>query len=362
MAGFSSGTYSRSYDWTDDAAADVKIRADRMDEEMDAIATALSLCLLKDGTQTVTANIPMNSNKITGLGAPTASTDAATKGYVDDNITTFVNQTVRVATTANITIATALNDADTLDGITLADNDLVLVKDQTDASQNGIYVVSSSPARSTSYDTWTEVINLIVDVEEGTSNANTSWRSTVNAGGTIDSTDLTFASFGTNLTTPVSVANGGTAASTASAARTNLGIDTTFLALAGGTMTGETIFADQLVTRPFFKDVAETINALGSIGGGAQDIDLTLGNVVSGTVDTSTTTFTFSNPPATGRCGAFTLILTNGGSQTVNWPASVDWASGTAPTLTTAGVDILTFFTLDGGTIYYGFVAGLDMQ
>ena len=107
---------------------------------------------------------------------------------------------------------------------------------------------------------------------------------------------------------------------------------------------------------------SENVNAIGSTGGGTQDIDLHLDNVVSATVDTSANTFTFSNPPASGKSGSFTLILTNGGSQTVNWPASVDWAGGTAPTLTTAGVDVLTFTTIDGGTTWYGFAAGLDMQ
>ena len=107
---------------------------------------------------------------------------------------------------------------------------------------------------------------------------------------------------------------------------------------------------------------SEDVNAIGSTGGGTQDIDLTLGNVVTATVDTSANTFTFSNPPASGKAGSFTLILTNGGSQTVNFPASVDWAGGTAPTLTTSGVDVLTFTTVDGGTIWYGFLAGADLK
>ena len=119
--------------------------------------------------------------------------------------------------------------------------------------------------------------------------------------------------------------------------------------------------ADYVVQRPNFKDYAETHQAIGSIGGGTQDIDLTSGNVVRGTVDTGTTTFTFSNPRASANSGSFTLILTNGGSQTVNWPGSVDWAAATAPTLTTSGVDVLTFTTIDGGTIWYGFAAGLAM-
>ena len=118
---------------------------------------------------------------------------------------------------------------------------------------------------------------------------------------------------------------------------------------------------DNIVQRPVMKDYGETVNAIGAIGGGTQDIDLTLGNVVTGTVDTSETTFTFSNPPTTGTAGSFTLILTNGGSQTVNWPAAVDWAGSTAPTLTTSGIDVITFTTIDAGTIWYGFAAGLDM-
>jgi len=124
----------------------------------------------------------------------------------------------------------------------------------------------------------------------------------------------------------------------------------------------EVAFADQVASRPEMKDYAETVNAIGGTGGGTQDFDIALGNVHTATVDTSTNTFTFSNPSATGKSCSFTLILTNGGSQTVNWPAAVDWAGGTAPTLTTAGIDILTFMTIDAGTIWYGFLAGADMK
>lgn len=102
------------------------------------------------------------------------------------------------------------------------------------------------------------------------------------------------------------------------------------------------------------------VNNIGSIGGGTQSIDLDLGNIVIATVDTSATTFTFDNPIATVHF--FTLILTNGESQTVNWPASVDWASGVKPTLTAAGVDILVFMTVDGGTTWHGMISSLDSK
>jgi hypothetical protein len=127
------------------------------------------------------------------------------------------------------------------------------------------------------------------------------------------------------------------------------------------TLGGSIACADEVISRPRFTDYAETLNALGDTGGGTDAIDLTAGNVVSATVSTGTQTFTFTNPPATGKAGSFTLFLTNGGSQTVNWPASVDWAGGSAPSLTSSGVDVLTFTTLDAGTIWYGFAAGLDM-
>lgn len=121
-------------------------------------------------------------------------------------------------------------------------------------------------------------------------------------------------------------------------------------------------WVDKEHRRPKLKDYSETLVAHGNTGGGTEDFDLSAGNVHSATVNSSANTFTFSNPPASGTAGSLTLILTNGGSQTVNWPASVDWAGGSAPTLTSSGVDILTFLTTNGGTTWYGFAAGLDMS
>ena len=120
-------------------------------------------------------------------------------------------------------------------------------------------------------------------------------------------------------------------------------------------------FQDEQAIRPDFKDYAETVSVLGDLGGGTDAIDLSAGNVVTATVSTGAQTFTFTNPSTSGKSCSFTLILTNGGSQTVNWPGSVDWAGGSAPTLTSSGIDVLTFFTVDGGTIWYGFPAGLEM-
>jgi hypothetical protein len=139
------------------------------------------------------------------------------------------------------------------------------------------------------------------------------------------------------------------------------GVVGTAAILGANTFTGTQNFADNTAQRLNLLDYAEVTNAIGSTGGGTQDIDLTLGNSVTATVDTSANTFTFSNPTASDELCGFTLLLTNGGSQTVTWPASVDWPAATAPSLTASGTDVLVFITCDGGTTWYGFVAGLAL-
>ena len=137
------------------------------------------------------------------------------------------------------------------------------------------------------------------------------------------------------------------------------GVVGTAAILGANTFTGTQNLADNTLQRANLLDYAEVTNAIGSTGGGTQDIDLTLGNYVTATVDTSANTFTFSNPTASDEGCGFTLVLTNGSSQTVYWPASVDWPAATAPILTAAGVDKLVFETSDGGTTWLGNLAGL---
>ena len=122
------------------------------------------------------------------------------------------------------------------------------------------------------------------------------------------------------------------------------------------TLGGGIACADEVIGRPRFTDYAETKVAMS-----ANAVDLSLGNVQTYTLS-GNQTLTFTNPPATGNAGSFTLIVTNGGSATLTWPTSVDWAGGDAPSLTSSGIDILTFMTIDGGTIWYGFAAGTDMK
>ena len=107
-------------------------------------------------------------------------------------------------------------------------------------------------------------------------------------------------------------------------------------------------FADNVLQRPVLKDYGEVKIAMS-----AHDVDLELGNVFTYTLSGGQTV-TFTNPPASGTAGSFTMIITNGGSATLTWPSSVDWPAATAPTLTASGVDVLFFTTIDGGTTWYG--------
>jgi hypothetical protein len=101
-------------------------------------------------------------------------------------------ESVRVATTANITIATALNNGDSLDGVTLATDDRVLVKDQSTGSQNGIYIVGVTPVRDYDLSTDDPSFGFLVYVRQGTTNASTTWENTNTSTPTIDTTALTF--------------------------------------------------------------------------------------------------------------------------------------------------------------------------
>lgn len=109
-------------------------------------------------------------------------------------------------------------------------------------------------------------------------------------------------------------------------------------------------------TTPTFTAIREVQVAVA-----ASNIDLSLGNYFTRTIS-GTTTFTVSNVASSGSVSSFILQLTNGGSATVNWFSGVDWAGGTAPTLTASGVDVLGFYTVDGGTNWYSFVLGKDMK
>ena len=144
-----------------------------------------------------TGSVSLNSQTITNLSDPVNTQDAATKGFVEATSQGLdVKDSCVAATTANITISTALNNGDTLDGVTLSTNDRVLVKDQSTSSQNGIYVVGSSPARAADLATGADAAGFFTFVEQGTVNADNGFVCTSNKGSAVVGTNnLTIAQF-----------------------------------------------------------------------------------------------------------------------------------------------------------------------
>ena len=211
--------------------------------------------------------VSLNSQKITNLADPTADADAANKGYVDGVAQGLdIKESCQAATTANITISTALNNGDTLDGVTLSTNDRVLVKNQNTASENGIYIVGSSPARADDLAAGADASGAFTFVESGTVNADNAFVCSSDKGSAVVGTNnLTFVQFSgagqgvasdglsksgntlsvdlksngglviesseiavdlaaSSITGTLAISDGGTGATSASAARTALGL------------------------------------------------------------------------------------------------------------------------------------------
>jgi hypothetical protein len=164
------------------------------DSSVSLATTAFVRGLRQDQFLAPTADVSWGSRKITTLLDPTSPQDAATKNYVDNLVQGLApKDSVRLASTANIA---TLSGALTIDGVLSVVGDRVLVKDQTAQAANGIYVVAAGAwARSADANTWTELVSAFTFVSEGTVNANNGYTCTVNAGGTLGTTAVTWVQF-----------------------------------------------------------------------------------------------------------------------------------------------------------------------
>jgi len=139
-----------------------------------------------------------NSAKIINVPTPTAAGDVANKSYVD-NLVEGLNwkANVRVASTGNVNISTA---PAAVDGVTLSNDDRVLLKNQSTGAENGVYIFNGSGSamtRSGDVSTAAELVNAVVTVSEGTTNADTTWRQdTINI--TLGTTSISWVSFGSS--------------------------------------------------------------------------------------------------------------------------------------------------------------------
>lgn len=245
--------------------------------------------------------IDLQSQRAINGADPSSATDLVTKQYAD-NLARGAKwkDPVRVASTANITVASALTNGSSIDGVTVATGDRVLLKNQSSAAENGIYVVVASGAasRSPDADSAGELApGTAVYVTEGTANGDKAFTITSDAAITLGSTSITWGQFGggTTYTASLGVQLSGTDF------RANLGT--------GLTLSGNQIIPDStVVTRKYAANIGDgsttAIAVTHSLG--TRDITVsvhdasTFEEIECDVVKTSTSvvTLTFATAPA----------------------------------------------------------------
>lgn len=346
---------------TTDIAGLTSVTVDNINVDGNTVSTSTG-----DLTLNPTGNVDVNSNRIINLAEPVNDQDAATKYYVDAARSGLdIKNSVRAATTAAITLASDLENGDTIDGVTLATGDRVLVKNQVDASENGIYVVAASgaPSRSTDADQPAELnAGTFVFVEEGTVNDNTGFVVVSDNPLTIGTDDIEwtlFSSSGTLIagdglskngyTLEVNTANGLQIASdNVELAPTVAGAGLTFtsgVVDVVGTANRITVNANDI-------DIASTyvgqtsITTLGTVTTGTWNADIVQDAYVADNLTISGGTV--DNTPigaTTASSGAFTTLTANG---------AVTFTANTASTSTTTGTLVVTGGIGMSGTMYVG--------
>lgn len=332
---------------------------------------------------------------VTGIPVPSNATDAVPKSYVD-----AISQgldpkgSVRAATTAAGTLATSFANGSTIDGVTLATNDRILIRNQAAPSENGLYIVQASgaPSRATDMDVWTEVPGAYVFVEEGSTLADTGWLCTSNAGGTLGSTSITWTQFsgagsytagtgltlsGTqfSLTTPVATGNGGTGLSSIGTANQVLGVNagatgTEYKTIAQGTgitvgHTANTI----TITNAGVTSIAGTANQI-TASASTGSVTLSLPNSVTINTGLTVSGLTANSFLYSGTAGALTTTTAPSNGQlligsTGSAPVAATLTSGTGISVvnaagsitinntgvTSVGLSLPAFITVSGSPV-----------
>ena len=299
-----------------------------------------------------TATVSLNAQKIGNLADPTAAQDAATKAYVDATRQGLdVKDSVRAATTTNIT----LSAPQTIDGVSIIAGDRVLVKDQSTASANGIYVVAAGAwTRATDADNSAKVpAGIFTFVEEGTANADTGWVLTTNNPITLGTTSLAFTQFsGAGQVT----AGGGltkTGNSLDVGAGTGIQVNADDVALTGQALSFHNLAISGIVART----AANTVAAR-TLTGTTNRLTITNGDGVAGnpTLDIASTyagqnTITTLGTVTTGTWNGSTLAVGYGGTGVTTLTGMVKGNGAAAFTAAVDGTDYLSpNATIDGGT------------
>jgi hypothetical protein len=197
----SAGTYASALTVGETNAGEITLTLNLADGSNAGLLTSAFYTLLNNSTASSTGSTlaKRDADGRLQVAAPSNDLDAANKAYVDATRSGLdVKESVRVATTASVLLASALENGDVIDGVTLATGNRVLVKNQGTASENGIYVVQATGAavRATDADTSAEVTSgMFTFVSEGTINADSGWVLSTNDTITLGTTGLTFVQF-----------------------------------------------------------------------------------------------------------------------------------------------------------------------
>ena len=226
-------------------------------------------------------NVSLTGGSITGLGEPSANSDASTKSYVDQAVAGLRTRTIaECASTANVIISSALEAGDTIDGVTLVEGDRVLLKDQSTATENGLYLAvaggAGAASRDPEHDTIAELSGGMVVVNQGSVNDNKIFLCTTDTDATLGSTSITYTVITpSNSGTVTSIAtgtgiDGGTITSTGT-----ISIDSTVATLAGTqTLTNKTLTSPKINEDVAVTSTATELNILDGVTANTAELNI----------------------------------------------------------------------------------------